>query len=201
MSEKYFQNILLCCGSRPGNEVIQSEARKIGEALGMNGHHLIYGGGPGLMDIVSSAVTQNGGTIKGVIPKIFASYATPEQKSVSDIVENLFERKQKMLSESDLSIVLPGAIGTWDEAIETACMNDMNKYADPTERLKPIIFLNTNGFWEAQRSQLERMIEDGFLDKESMSMFYFEPTAESVISRIYKLNAVEPARVQSLLPS
>ena len=103
------------------NDTIAPEYFTLTEQLGKwmaeQGHSLVFGGcNLGLMECVAKAVHEGGGQTIGVVPSIIE-----ERGRVSDYVDveipcdNLSDRKQLMLAKSDVSIALPGGVGTLDE--------------------------------------------------------------------------------------
>jgi predicted Rossmann-fold nucleotide-binding protein len=62
-----------------------------------------------------------------------------------------------MLARCDAVVVLVGGIGTLDEATEVL---EMRKHR---QHDKPVVLLNTAGFYDGLARQLRRMEEDGLL--------------------------------------
>ena len=57
------------------------------------------------------------------------------------IVEDMHERKHEMYEASDAFIVLPGGIGTLEEAIEIMSWMRLHLHT------KPLVFLDEDGYW------------------------------------------------------
>ena len=100
------------------NDTIAPEYFTLTEQLGRwmaeQGHSLVFGGcNLGLMECVAKAVHEAGGQTIGVVPSVIE-----ERGRVSDYVDveipcdNLSDRKELMLAQSDVSIALPGGVGT-----------------------------------------------------------------------------------------
>jgi hypothetical protein len=62
-----------------------------------------------------------------------------------------------MLARSDAVVVMVGGTGTLDEATEIL---ELRKHG---LHKKPVVLLNTAGFYDGLTQQLQRMEEDGFL--------------------------------------
>ena len=96
-------------------------AQQLGEWIGSNGKWLVYGGSNrGTMGTLAAAVKQSGGRVMGVVPT-----ALEERDIVSDDLdvnfrcENLSDRKDIMIQESDILVAMPGGVGTLDEIFTT----------------------------------------------------------------------------------
>lgn len=90
---------------------------EFGHWIGKEGHTLVFGGCDlGLMRHIAQAVKAEGGMTIGVIPSI-----VEERGGVSHDVDveipcdNLSDRKDLILAQSDILVALPGGIGTLDE--------------------------------------------------------------------------------------
>ncbi|MCD8496805.1 MAG: LOG family protein [Alphaproteobacteria bacterium] len=137
--------ILVCASARNLSPAFFAATTEIGHHIGEKKYTLIYGGGDiGLMAEAARASAEAGGLVKGYIPQVF-NKITPQQPHTNiktDVVETIFERKERMLFDSDILLVLPGGIGTYDEIFEGATANDIQCFADDTQKLKPIVIAN-----------------------------------------------------------
>ena len=82
-----------------------------------------------------------GGDVLGIMPKFLLSKERIFDLVEHRIVDTMHERKQMMFEESDAFIVLPGGIGTLEEAVE------MLSWARLGLHSKPMAFLDVDGFW------------------------------------------------------
>lgn len=179
--------ILICASSRDLKDIYVSEAITLGHGLGESGHEVIYGGGnQGLMAVCAGAAAAAGSKIVGIIPDIFnkASPEVPHPTVTTELVANLFARKEKMLFEADLVVVLVGGIGTLDEMWEAAAANDIESYINEAGLVKPVVILNTNNFFEGSKIQMERCVEEGCVSREKLSMFHFVDDAKAALGII-----------------
>ncbi len=71
--------------------------------------------------------------------------------------EDLAERKALLLARSDAVVVMAGGLGTLDEA------TDILEQRKHGLHNKPVVLLNTAGFYSGLVLQLRRMEEEGFL--------------------------------------
>jgi len=81
------------------------------------------------------------------------------------IMDTMHQRKDMMYAESDAFIVLPGGLGTLDEAMEIATWRQLGLHK------KPIIVLNINGYWDHLLSQIQHVIDAGFMHHGNVSHF------------------------------
>ena len=137
------KSICLYCGS--SNEVDPKYialAKDLGKRLAESGYRLVYGGGSvGLMGASANAAHEAGGDVLGIMPRFLLTKERIFEQVEHRIVDTMHERKQMMFDESDAFIVLPGGIGTLEEAVE------MLSWARLGLHSKPMAFLDVDGFW------------------------------------------------------
>lgn len=125
---------------------------ELGQWAAANGHTIVYGGvNQGLMECVARAAHDKGGRTIGVVPTIVEkSGRTSDYVDVEIPCDNLSDRKQLMMDQSDVFIALPGGIGTLDEVFTVAASATIGYHS------KPVILYNMKGFW----NPLIRMLDD-----------------------------------------
>jgi uncharacterized protein (TIGR00730 family) len=93
----------------------------------------------------------------GVVPtKLEERGAVSDLLDVTFRVDNLSERKDAMLRESDILVALPGGVGTLDEVFHVMASASIGYHA------KKVIFYNVNGFWDELIAFLNRLREQHF---------------------------------------
>lgn len=100
----------------------------------------IGGGSVGLMGAVAQGVIDNGGKGLAVVPEPLYKHGS-KQICEYVIVPDMHTRKKRMADESDAFVCLPGGFGTMEEMLEMITWSQLNIHA------KPIILLNTNGYY------------------------------------------------------
>lgn len=143
------------------------------DRLGSGGHALVWGGSDtGLMKVVADGVQRAGGELVGFSVEFLRHKA---RDGVDDMTfaRDLAERKALILARSDSIVVMPGGLGTLDEATEIL---ELRKHGHHD---KPIVFLNTAGFYDGLVAQLRRMEEDGFLPVPLAGLARFADTPAS----------------------
>ena len=103
------------------NEAVKANVVKLGHELSDMGLTLIYGGSSlGMMGLLATTVKESGGKAIGVMTKHLLDKEKPlEILDELYIVDSMLERKKMMQNLADVFIVMPGGIGTLEEAIET----------------------------------------------------------------------------------
>ena len=152
-------SLCVFCGSQTGRNPAHAEAaRSLGTALAQRGITLVYGaGGIGLMAVVADAVLAGGGEVVGVIPEHLARLEVAHEGLTETVVtEDMFRRKQIMIDRSDGFIVLPGGYGTLDEFFEVLTWKQLGLHD------KPVIVLDTEGFWTPLLALVDHVSADGF---------------------------------------
>ena len=155
-----FLRVCVFCGSRGGIDAHWAEsASQIGQAIGQQGWSLVFGAGrTGLMGIVAGAALKSGGVVTGVIPR-YLTQTEPPLEGLTEllIVETMIERKIEMVARSDVFLVLPGGIGTFEELFEVWTATQTNAHQ------KPIVIANLAGYFNDLMDFVESAREKGFI--------------------------------------
>lgn len=141
------------------SQVYSEAARSLGETIAKRGHALVNGAGrTGLMAATAEGCLARGGKTIGVIPQFMIEQGW-EHKGMTELIitPDMHHRKAKMADMSDACIALPGGVGTLEELLEIITWKQLGLY------LKPIVVLNTNGYFDALISQLERALKENFM--------------------------------------
>lgn len=136
-------------------------AEALGRELAQRQIRLVYGGGGvGLMGACARATHDAGGDVLGIMPKFLLQKERIYKDVEHRIVDDMHTRKQMMFDEADAFIVLPGGIGTLEEAVEILSWARLGLHA------KPMAFLDEDGFWSPFFELLEKIIQGGFIPEE-----------------------------------
>jgi uncharacterized protein (TIGR00730 family) len=154
------RRVCVFCGSSRGTDPAYAEAAEAMAAeLVRRGIGVVYGGGSvGLMGVVADTALAAGGEVIGVIPR-FLHRREIMHEGVTDlrVVDSMHDRKALMAELSDGFVVLPGGIGTLEEAFEALTWTQLGIQD------KPVGLLDVGGFWDPIRELLDRAVEAGFL--------------------------------------
>jgi uncharacterized protein (TIGR00730 family) len=183
------RSVCVYCGSGPGHAPeYEQAAAAFGVALAKAGIRLVYGGGgTGLMGTVATAVLKNGGHVTGVIPQFLKSRELQMQGLQEQIVvDDMQERKMIMYQRSDAFVALPGGIGTLEELVEQLTWVQLGRHR------KPVVVLNTLGFWDPLRVLLTHMKTEGFIRPQFEVTYQIAQKVEEVIPLLREQAAKVP---------
>lgn len=141
---------------------------------------VVYGGGAtGLMGKLADVIVEEGGEIKGIMPHFMheVEWGHPEVKEF-EYTETMHERKAKLMDGVDAVITLAGGTGTLEELLEVITLKRLGLFD------KPIVILNTNGYYNPLKIMLERCVEEQFLNEKHLDMWTFVDNPEDVLKAI-----------------
>ncbi|WP_225079577.1 TIGR00730 family Rossman fold protein [Streptomyces sp. CoT10] len=142
-------------------------ARDFARLIGKGGHSLVWGGSDtGLMKVVADGVQEAGGRLVGVSVDFLSAKARAGADEMV-IARDLAERKKLLLEKADAVVIMVGGTGTLDEATEIL---ELKKHGRTG---KPVVLLNTDGFYDGLKQQFRRMEEDGFLPRPLAELVFF----------------------------
>lgn len=156
-----------CASSRKLHKKYEEATLAFADVLLSRDVRVIYGGGAvGLMGAIADRYIEKGGEITGVIPEFMVKveWAHPKVKDMH-IVQDMHERKKKLIEGTDAVIALPGGTGTLEELAEVITLKRLGKFK------KPIILLNTDGYYNALNDFLLKMADENFLSRDHLSMW------------------------------
>lgn len=144
---------IFCSAADNIDSVYFEKAKELGVWLGQNKKTLVYGGANiGLMECVAQAAKEHGAFIMGVVPtKLEERGAVSDLLDVTFRTDNLSDRKDALLRESDILVALPGGVGTLDEVFHVMASASIGYHA------KKVIFYNVDGFWDDLIAFMERL--------------------------------------------
>lgn len=155
-------------------------ADKLGKILAEANITLIYGGGAtGLMGQVADSSLAAGGKVTGIIPQFMCDEKW-EHNGVTELIvtESMHERKEKMAMMADAAVALPGGCGTMEELLEVITWKQLGIFT------KPIIIVNTNGYYNSLINMLHQSVEENFMRDIHRDIWTVVETPEEVIPAI-----------------
>jgi uncharacterized protein (TIGR00730 family) len=181
---------VFCSSSDAIDSVFFDAANELGAWIAERHYTLVYGGSNiGLMGAVARAVHRHGGCVIGVIPQTIhargIAYLTADELIIT---KDLRERKATMEARADAFVALPGGFGTLEEVVEVITLKQLQTHA------KPIILLNTNGFYDPLLILFEHFYEQRFAKPDQRQLYHFAPDVESVFAY---LDAYQPPNIES----
>ena len=174
----YTQSLCVFCGSSSGNHPRYVKlASELGQNIAQNGYRLVYGGGAlGLMGAVSKAAHEMGGDVLGIMPDFLKGSEGIYKDVPHRIVPDMHTRKKQMYDEADGFIILPGGIGTLEEAVEIMSWMRLDLHE------KPIIFLDNDDYWSPMISLLDHIIKTGFSPAWMKKRIFSADTSQDAIN-------------------
>jgi uncharacterized protein (TIGR00730 family) len=168
---------VFCGSSLPSEPAYRDAATELGTAIGRAGVELVYGGGRiGLMGLVADAALAAGAKVIGVIPTGLHNKEIAHA-GVDNlvVVPDMQERKREMFALSDAVAVLPGGLGTLDEAFEAITLRQLSFFQ------KPIVVIDTLGYWQPLLAMVKQVIASGFAKPEAARLFDVVTHAEDAL--------------------
>lgn len=175
------KKICIYCGSRDGQGTQYLEmAKHVGKAIAHANFDLVYGGAQrGVMGSVANEALHQGRNVIGVIPKkIFANEIAHQGLTEIHFVEDMHERKMKMMQLSDAFIALPGGFGTMDE------LNEMITWRQIGIHQKPIAIYNYNNFYSGFIQYINHAIKEGFISQSDLDFLIISDNINEILSKI-----------------
>ena len=166
-----------CASSTQIDESYFRDARQLGQLMGRQSITLINGAGNmGLMAESADGCLEKGGRAIGVIPTFMIEEGWCHN-GMSEIIEtkDMHERQTRMAEMSDAGIFLPGGCGTFAELMELITWKQLGLY------LKPIILLNTNGYFDSLLNTLFQAITENFMRPVHADIWRVAPTPEEAL--------------------
>jgi len=142
-------------------------AGRLGSVLGSAGFDIVYGGGGvGLMRAMADSALAAGAHVHGVIPG-FMNTVEHGHKNLSqlEVVDDMRERKHRMLVNSDAVISLPGGSGTFEEVFEVLTLKRLGQF------LGPVVLVNTNHYFDRLVDFLEHSVSERFMSRQHLEMW------------------------------
>jgi uncharacterized protein (TIGR00730 family) len=181
-------SLCVLCGSREGGDTAYRKAAKdLGAFIARRGVRLIYGGGAiGLMGVLADSVLSRGGAVVGVIPDFLMKWEVGHA-ALSDLVitRTMHDRKTRMFEMADGFVVLPGGLGTLDEAFEIITWKQLRLHD------KPIVVLDVGGYWAALVALIDRVVASGFASPTVTGLFTVVDSADKVFPALEAAPAAE----------
>ena len=175
------KNVAVFCASADGADpAYRAHAEELGRTLAARGIGLIYGGAKvGLMQAVADATLAAGGTVIGVIPEVLVDLEVAHQGLTElHVTSTMHTRKALMGERADAFIVLPGGLGTLEELFEVLAWQTLKLHQ------KPILLLNTLGFYNPMLRFLDHCVDQGMLKQKNRDILLIASTIEEVLSKI-----------------
>ena len=177
-----------CSSSAKIDKSYFEATEKLAKEFVKNNVEVVFGGGAiGLMGKLADTIIENKGKIKGIMPR-FMNEVEWAHKKVEDfeLTDTMHERKAKFLENIDGLVALPGGSGTLEELLEAITLKRLGQFT------KPIVILNTNGYYEPLKQMLEKCVTEKFMHKKHLEIWSFVKEPEEVLEKIKTSKSWDP---------
>ena len=156
-------------------------AYKLGGLLAKNGHAVITGGGPGIMEAANHGAYEIGGRSIGL--NIALMHEQHPNPYLTDCVtfEYFFARKVSLAMASKVFVFFPGGFGTMDELSEILCLMQENKMP------KMPVFLIGKDYWRAFDKVIGKMLLLRLINVKDAGIFTITNNVEKVVKAANKI--------------
>jgi hypothetical protein len=169
-----------CASSKQCDPAYLDAAERLGRHLARHQATLVYGGGgAGAMARLAEGALTAGGTAIGIMPRFMVELEWGHKRLTEMvIVDDMRERKRRMLEGADAVVALPGGCGTLEELFEAMTLKRVGYY------LGPIVLVNTRGFYDRVVAALEHCIAERFMDTRHRDIWTVVNEPEEVLEAI-----------------
>ena len=193
MSSEKINICVFGASSRDLEQDYVDDAYKLGKLMARRGWTCFNGAGcEGLMRAVSDGALDAGGEAIGVIPQFMVDNGWHYDRLTRIITTaDMHERKLTLAQMTQAVIALPGGCGTMEELLEAITWRQLNLAP------KPIIVLNTLGYYNHLSAMLTTAIEQGFMRKSHNRLVKFVNSPEQAVEVIEKELHETPQPIES----
>jgi uncharacterized protein (TIGR00730 family) len=175
------RNVAVFCASSNGlHSAYRTAAENLGHALAIHNIGVIYGGANvGLMQAVAEAALIADGRVIGVIPEVLVDLEVAHHGITElHVTSTMHTRKALIGEKADAFIALPGGFGTFEELFEVLAWHTLKLHT------KPILLLNTQGFYEKLLTFLDHCVEEGMLKPKNREFLLVADTVDEALAML-----------------
>jgi hypothetical protein len=156
-------------------------AAALGALLAKNGHTVVTGGGPGIMEAASRGAYEIGGRTIGL--NIALEHEQFPNEYLTDCItfEYFFARKVSLAMAAKVFVFFPGGFGTMDELSEILCLMQENKMP------KMPVFLLGKSYWRGFDKIITRMLKLGVINAKDAKIFKVTDDITEVVKAANKI--------------
>lgn len=158
------------------------KARELGQLLAQNGHAVITGGGPGIMEAANHGAFEYGGRSIGLnITLRHEQFPNPYLTDTMQF-QYFFARKVMLAMSAKVYVMFPGGLGTMDELSEIIILMQEGKMP------KMPVFLFGKSFWKPlDRFFQTKMLSLGMISKSDMKIYKMTDDIKDVVKAANKI--------------
>lgn len=156
-------------------------AYELGGLLAKNGHAVVTGGGPGIMEAANHGSYEIGGRSIGLNIKL--QHEQHPNPYLTDCItfEYFFARKVALAMAAKVFVFFPGGFGTMDEISEILCLMQESKMP------KMPVFLIGADYWNNFHKIIEKMLELKLINAEDYNIFQITDDVQKVVDAANKI--------------
>ena len=155
-------------------------ANLMGKAIAGRGMQLVFGGGSsGLMGAVADSAVESGGEVVGVITQQF-NKAELAHNGLSrlEVLDDMHQRKARMIEISDAFVALPGGFGTLEELFEVLTWAQIGLHS------KAIGLLNAHNYFDPLLEFFSQAKREGFIFHEHQGLYREADSSENLLDAL-----------------
>ena len=171
---------IFCASSAKVASVFFEAAKTVARTVAAAGHTIIYGGGAvGLMGALADTALACHAKVTGILPR-FMQQVEWQHNGLTELtlVDTMHQRKALMIAGADAVVALPGGTGTLEELMEVITLKRLGQFT------KPVVILNTDGFYNALLSLFDKMADEHFMRPEHKDAWTVITRPEDVLKAI-----------------
>lgn len=157
------------------------KAYELGGLLAKNGHAVITGGGPGIMEAANHGSYEIGGRSIGLNITLKHEQFPNPYLTDSITFEYFFARKVSLAMAAKVFVFFPGGFGTMDEIAEILCLMQEDKMP------KMPMFLIGKDYWKNFDKAIKTMIELGLISEADTKIFKVTDDIKEVVKAANKI--------------
>ena len=162
------------------NEYCQM-AYKLGGLLAENGHAVVTGGGPGIMEAANHGAYEIGGRSIGLNITLSHEQFPNPYLTTCITFEYFFARKVSLAMASKVFVFFPGGFGTMDELAEILCLMQENKMPR-----MPVFLIGTR-FWKNFDNSINGMLSLELIGPEDPGIYKITDDVSEVVDAANKI--------------
>lgn len=179
----YPQGVTIFGSARlPQDNKYCKKARELGQLLAQNGHAVITGGGPGIMEAANHGAFEYGGRSIGL--NITLSHEQQPNPYLTDMLQfqYFFARKVMLAMSAKVYVLFPGGLGTLDELSEIVILMQEGKMP------KMPVFFFGKSFWRPLTKFIEnKMLPMGLVSKNDTKIYKLTDDVTEVVKAANKV--------------
>lgn len=158
------------------------KARELGQLLAQNGHAVVTGGGPGIMEAASQGAYEYGGRSIGL--NITLTHEQHPNPYLTDMLQfkYFFARKVMLAMSAKVYVFFPGGYGTMDELTEIIILMQEGKMP------KMPVFLFGKSFWRPlDKFYASKMLPNKLIKTPDLRIYKITDDVKEIVAAANKI--------------